>query len=310
MKPERTLVCVIGQTRAHQLTWTSFKKNVLDELSADLALVIHLGNNYDYSNPFWQHATYRWPSPEYEDWADGFDEAQCWLVPDGPYPDWRKVAAVGSHWLGGIKASGQPYMCAALIYFRWLLRHKIYQHGLLDRYDRFIITRSDYLWACPHPPLSVLPRENIWFPDGEYHQGLTDRHMVVSVLSPYRSDLDVALGLIDDIVCCPDSLLQRFGGYSDFNIERYQHFQIKAHGRMDRVRMFPYVMYTVRGDIDNHTDRTPGVWCDYLGMYVKSQSEYDSADKWKRMLKTKADWERLTVEHPEEFEQKAIRFGS
>ena len=309
MKPERTLVCVIGQTRARQLTWPSFKKNVLDELQADLALVIHLGNNYDYSNPFWQHANYKWPSPEYEDWADGFDEAQRWLVREGPYPDWRKVAAVGSHWLGGIRVSGQPYMYAALIYFRWLLRHKIYQNGLLDRYDRFVITRSDYLWACPHPPLSVLPRENIWFPDGEYHAGITDRHMVVSGhhADSLNRDFEKTLGLIDDIVCSPDDLMRRFGGYSDFNIERYLHFQLKSHELMDRVRMFPYVMYTVRGDRDSHTDRTPGVWNGQ--MYIKSAKEYDSAMKWQQVLRIKADWERLAEEHPEEFERKAIRFG-
>jgi len=45
--------------------------------------------------------------------------------------------------------------------------------GLLERYDRFVITRSDFIWDCPHPPLSVLSPDAIWFPDGEYGGGLT-----------------------------------------------------------------------------------------------------------------------------------------
>ena len=57
---ERVLVCILAQTRAHQVAWSSFKRHVLDELNADLALAITLDETYDYGNPYWQHAKYRW----------------------------------------------------------------------------------------------------------------------------------------------------------------------------------------------------------------------------------------------------------
>ena len=42
----KTLVCIIAQTRSHEVTWDNFKKNVLDELHADLALCIGINKDY------------------------------------------------------------------------------------------------------------------------------------------------------------------------------------------------------------------------------------------------------------------------
>ena len=52
----KTLVCILGETRGYEVTWPSFKKNVLDELDADLLLCIGISEKYDFSNPFWQIA--------------------------------------------------------------------------------------------------------------------------------------------------------------------------------------------------------------------------------------------------------------
>ena len=73
---ERVLVCLLASTRAHQLTFPSFKRQVLDELNADLALALLIDDKYDYSNPFWQHAKYRWTAPTYSDYGEAFDFAQ------------------------------------------------------------------------------------------------------------------------------------------------------------------------------------------------------------------------------------------
>ena len=101
-RPERTLVCILAQTRAHALTWANFKRNVLDELHADLALAIGVDDQYDYTNPFWQHAQYRWAAPEYDDFGDGFDEAQRWLASAGGtvIKPWRQILRTGGNWLG------------------------------------------------------------------------------------------------------------------------------------------------------------------------------------------------------------------
>jgi hypothetical protein len=76
---EKVLVCMLASTRAHQLTFPRFKKQVLDELNGDLALALAIDEKYDHANPFWQHAKYRWTAPNFNDVGEGFDLAQRWL---------------------------------------------------------------------------------------------------------------------------------------------------------------------------------------------------------------------------------------
>src|SRR5271156_6770456 len=140
---ERVLVCILAQTRAHQLTWSSFKRNVLDELNADLALCIGVGDKFDTANSFWENAKFRWTVPEYDDYGDGFDLAQrCLLSPETPdVPDWRVLLRVRDQWLGGVKGTGAHDGSAGiLIFFRWFLLRSIIQDNILQKYDRFIIT--------------------------------------------------------------------------------------------------------------------------------------------------------------------------
>ena len=49
---KKTLVCIIAQTRSHEVTWDKFEKNLLNELNADLALCIGVTENYNFNNPF------------------------------------------------------------------------------------------------------------------------------------------------------------------------------------------------------------------------------------------------------------------
>ena len=39
-KKIRTLVCILGQTRAQNITWKNFNERVLKSLNADLALCV------------------------------------------------------------------------------------------------------------------------------------------------------------------------------------------------------------------------------------------------------------------------------
>ena len=73
----KRLVCIMAQARTHELTWSQFKKNVLDELDADLALCI--GDSYqrsdgkivgelqsDQDNPFFQNVLFvGYPVPRF-----------------------------------------------------------------------------------------------------------------------------------------------------------------------------------------------------------------------------------------------------
>ena len=44
----KTIVILLSETRASELTFDSFKKNVIDELNADLCVCIGVKPDYDY----------------------------------------------------------------------------------------------------------------------------------------------------------------------------------------------------------------------------------------------------------------------
>ena len=190
---QQTLVIILGQARAHQLTWPSFKKSLLDELDADLALCVGESPDNNHSNLYWANAKFRWTVPEYEDFGDGFDQIQ--LDRYGEVTNWREILRVKDQWLGGIKGQGeQPGSAGILIYFRAKLYEFLIKGKITERYDRFIITRSDFIWEVPHYTMDRLNPDFIWIPYGEFYGGVTDRHVILS-----RKYLQSYLDLIDPI---------------------------------------------------------------------------------------------------------------
>lgn len=307
---ERVLVCLLASTRGHQLTFPSIKRQVLDELNADLALALAIDENYDYTNPFWQQAKYRWTSRDFSDYGEAFDLAQRWLCQQHsiPAPDWRSMLQIKGIWQGGIRSPDpQPSASSVLPFCRWLLLHGLQQDDVLDRYDRFVISRSDFVWLCPHPPLSLLDSGAIWVPDGEYWGGLPDRHLVVS-----RADVVNCLNLIEEIVLRPSQLYEEMKHQHWWNNERFmsQHplykktepklawnnEQFLAHhlerkGLLDKVKMFPYVMYTARPIGDPRSTWSPGSFEPAVGHYVKYPGELRAASAYATIIRSRADWE-------------------
>ena len=247
---ERVLVCIFPTTRAHRLAFESIKRHVLDELNADLALALAIDENYDYENCLWQHAKYRWTAPSFEkNLGEAFDLAQRWLCQQNSIspPDWRLMLRIKGLWQGGIQSlDPQPSYSAIFTFGRWLLLHGLQQDGILDRYDRFVLTRSEFVWLCPHPPLSLLDRSEIWVPAGVEdtawpdYGGLNDRHLVVS-----RADVVNCLNLIEDVLLHPTEL------YDELKSKSLNNEQLLAHhlyrkGLRDKVKRFPNVMYLAR----------------------------------------------------------------
>ena len=103
---ESVLVCLLASTRANLLTFPSFKRQVLDELNGDLALALAIDEKYDYANPFWQHAKYRWTSRNFSDVGEAFDLAQRWLCQQQNVSaaDWRSMLHIKGLWQGGIRS--------------------------------------------------------------------------------------------------------------------------------------------------------------------------------------------------------------
>ncbi len=291
---ERVLVCLLASTRAHQLTFARFKRHVLDELNADLALALAIDENYDYLNPYWQHAKYRWTAPGFlADFGEAYDSAQRWLCQERNVspPDWRLMLQIAGIWQGGIRSPKPQQSKAAILPFcRWLLLQGLRKDEILDRYDRFVITRSDFFWLCPHPPLSILDREAIWAPSGDDHGGLNDRHLVAS-----RADVENCLNVIEDLLLHPVELYEEIRPKTDWlNSETFLAYHLERKGLLQKVRRFPYVMYLARPVNDDSPTWTWGAYEGTAGHYVKYQTEFRAASAYATIIHSRADWEAGT----------------
>ena len=98
---KKTLVCVIGETRAQDLTWNNFNKYLLKSLNADLALCVAEKNIKN--NKMYNKAKYIWKYKDSKDYTNHFDHAQKTLLKKRKIkkkPNWKKMLKVKDFWLG------------------------------------------------------------------------------------------------------------------------------------------------------------------------------------------------------------------
>ena len=300
MAEQRTLVCVFAQTREHALVWKNFKKNVLDALNADLALCIAVPDDYDYSNPYWQHAKYKWTCPEYDNWMDAFEYAKKISFPE-VYDDWLRALSIPGNWISPL--NGNPAGGALQIFFRWMLWQNLQKDNILEQYDRIVFTRSDFMFLSPHPPIDLLDPNYIWLPNGEYYGGVTDRHAVLSK----KNAEGYLMGIMKNIMTNTDQFCNAarvvakaydfgFAGDSDdpnktipLGLEMAVKVAIDLEFNPSTCRFFPYIMYTVRS-AEGESRHNYGVWDNELGYYIKSPPELYSAKVYETIYTKPSDW--------------------
>ena len=74
---------------------------------------------------------------------------------------------------------------------RWFLNQRLQHDKIIDQYDRFVITRSDHYYQCPHIFADLdLNNNKMYIPEGTDYGGYTDRHLVVSRENIYEA-LDI-----------------------------------------------------------------------------------------------------------------------
>lgn len=276
-----TLVIVLAETRGHRLTYEGFEKNLLDVFSADLALCVADNAREEPGNPFYRKARYVWRSPEWDDWGEGLER-----VVGTAHPRWRELLRIGDQWWGGVRGQPEhPGSGGILIYFRAFLRQALLESGVLDRYDRLVITRSDFRHDIPHPPPGLLDRRYIWIPDGERYGGYTDRHVVVPAQLAPR-----LLSVADIITREPESVMADMAHDDEWNLEKVLRHHYRACGLESRIRLFPYTMYSVR-EPGAHTRWKEGTWEPGVGAYIKYRSEYRRAC-WARDILGSGAWTR------------------
>jgi len=272
----KTLVIILSETRASEITYNNFKENVLTPLNADLCICIGVRSNYDYTNPFYQDAIYRFLYDEPENYADAFDYASADIqkeYPDHKLMDWREYLKIPDQFMGGIKGPNQhPGSAGILLFYRWFLLKELVKNGVLDKYDRFVITRSDFIYTMQHLPIHLLETESIWIPFGEHYGGYTDRHAILS-----RSNIQSYLTIL------PEMLLNHRHYYEKmqanigmgWNLERLIAFHLIEQGCT--IKQIPYIMYSVRGT-NGTTTWSMGEYSAEHGYYIKYPLEYMRAN--------------------------------
>ncbi len=273
----KTLVIVLAETREYEKTYNNFAENVLKPLQADLAVCIGVKHNYAYDNPFFQNATYRFCYPEPEDYASAFDEAYLTVVSENPDITspfyWRDFLKIKNQFLGGIKDDfdEHPGSAGVLIFYRWFLLYNIIKNDLLNKYDFFVITRSDFIYTLPHPSLDILSENFIYVPFGEGYGGVTDRHVVLSkkFVIPY-------LNMLNKMITHGEEYYRKMSSCNTWNLEQFIKFHLQENSVWNQVRFFPYIMYAIRSE-GGTTRWAVGQYSKEHGYYIKYPSEYKEA---------------------------------
>ena len=300
----KTLVIILAETRAYERTYENIRENLIQRLDADLCICVGVKSDYNYDNPFFLNAKYRFLYEEPDDFASAFDYAYNELTQEkhdnqstdvkrytsnitvyqgqnqhrcqnlnGYQLPWRDFLNVheGDQFMGGILDSTyqQPGSAGILIFFRWFLLKNLLENDLINQYDRFIITRSDYIYTLPHIQMNILDEEYIWIPDTEDHGGYTDRHTVLS-----KQNIVQYLNILNCFVLDSNNYFNAMKT-SDltFNLETLIKFHLTYHNLHQNVRRIPYVMYTIR--LENGTSRwAKGNWSEEHKFYIKYETEY------------------------------------
>lgn len=236
----KCLVIIICQTRGHKTVWESFQRNVLQTLDADLALCVSKTNTTD---SFREHAKYTWEYDDFANWADAYDIVHREI---GGTEHWRQILEVDpgrdSCLFGGIRYPHTIGSGAVLFYYRWKALENIRRLGLKDKYDWFIITRSDYMYPVPHVPLDMLSPTSVWIPNGEHYGGVTDRHLIC----PSRF-IERSIDMLGPILMYPKQTLIEYRKWLNgkgANPESFIAYYLERQNIP--IQFVPYFMYTVR----------------------------------------------------------------
>ena len=196
------LVALLGSIRGGELTWHSLQRNLLQPNGADLALMIGSTSQHTLLQKM---ATYVWTIRERSDWewSTALDaigtslhvhNATAWRSDLGFYRVTRQMGKMmpsNITWMSPAFLGPSKWSAAINLVMRWELKHRIAKHGLLRKYRRFVITRSDQYYGCPLDLRQLDPRY-LWVPEGEDFGGLCDRFIACS-----RHDVLHCLSIVD-----------------------------------------------------------------------------------------------------------------
>lgn len=284
----RGLVILLCQDRELDKTFASMKTNLLGPLNADLALFgteSEASSGIDYAH--------KWSFPEPSDWTQE-------ILNIGISAEWLgRLAALHPSFLGGIhlhpekSPAGQKTGSGAIILFwRYLLGKTLSESRALDHYDWFVITRSDFTWASPFPPIENLNPNKIYFLNGEKYGGVSDRFILF-----HRNSLSSVAAVCDELFENPERVYERLRHLPSINPEVFLNVEWGNLGVMERAKFLPYIAFSIRSA--SGTSRWQmGSWNEELGVFVKYRNEYRQARSFAKLINQPNHWGRFPQGSP------------
>jgi len=263
----KTLVVVTGSLRGGEKAWQTLYDNVLEVNHADLAVITEDPVPERYRNAsLFDRAKYVWMVPKYDDWADAMDlihNSSAWREPLMALYTGKENIMLGG--MGNIRASG-----AIIFMFRWFLSQRIRENNLIQIYDRFVVTRSDHYYLCPHD-LSTLDPSMLWVPSGQDFRGVCDRHFVCG-----NHDILTALDILPPLLLHSEKYYKQLT-HPRYNSERFLLHRWAEEGLKIRLRRFNRTMFVSATQQDSSRWSVISQFPVKEGVYIKYPEEYAEA---------------------------------
>jgi hypothetical protein len=148
-------------------------------------------------------------------------------------------------------------------------------NDLINKYDRFVITRSDFIYQLPHPKVKFMNENCIWIPDGEHYYGYTDRHVILS-----KNNIESYCNILNNFVLKSNEYFMKMKSKNNWNLEQLIKFNLEQNNVLQYVKEFPYIMYSVR-NINGTTRWSIGNYSNKFGYYIKYDMEYEKSSYYK-----------------------------
>lgn len=168
---DRTLYVPIGRLRGGVEAWCSFART----LPRNSSVALFLGDPNPPDERAFKACLDKYNVPLLTTWYSGEPKESWAEFLDFDRQDWFKNDRLpAAQYLGKISPDHEG-TGGILLAYRYLLQKKVREIGP-HKFDRLVLTRSDFLYMCPQE--LPLPNDRIYIVHGEAYGGVTDRHTV------------------------------------------------------------------------------------------------------------------------------------
>jgi len=187
---QRTLIVFTGMVRSPHLTWHTWMQRVVNSKSlgteVDYAMAVSRttdGTENRRANYYYRYVDYLWEmhDPPDNNFRHFFNEiAQACFGRQFLAEHARKLgeAFTPGNFLGRVKESRHPFGSSTGLFFRWLVFQKMAHLNLFERYGWVMMSRTDFLWTAPPPPVTTVSPGTLLVPKDQDWGGINDRHSV------------------------------------------------------------------------------------------------------------------------------------